>query len=125
MPLNNLADMITAIQNGTQAEKIQFATMVVNAQAFLDAKNQADAEAIKQAGIDVATTWWNSTIQPTLLWNNTQPLTEQRDNILIDYNNVKLLLNTETDQYRIYVIKQKLQQAEDKFKQIKQQLSGA
>ena len=119
-----LQEIIDAIQAGTTAEKIALAEKVEASAQFLSNQRQAEADAIRQAGLDAANTWWNNTIQPTLLWNNTQSLEEQRANILTDYNNVKLLLDTETDQYRIYLIKQKLKQAEDKFKQIKAALNG-
>jgi len=118
-----LQEIIDAINAGATAEKIALAEKVEASAQFLENQRQAEAQATWDAGIAAATTWWNSTIQPTLLWNNTQTLEDQRTNILIDYNNVKLLLNTETDQYRIYLIKQKLKQAEDKFKQIKAALA--
>jgi len=118
-----LQEIIDAINAGTTAEKIALAEKVEASAQFLENQRQAEADVIRQAGLDAANAWWNSTIQPTLLWNNTQTLEEQRTNILIDYNNVKLLLNTETDQYRLYVIRQKLEQAETKFKQIKAALA--
>jgi len=121
--LVTLQEIIDAIQAGTTAEKIALAEKVEASAQFLANQRQVEADAIRQVGLDAANAWWNNTIQPTLLWNNTQSLEEQRTNILTDYNNVKLLLNTETDQYRLYVIRQKLEQAETKFKQIKAALA--
>ncbi len=120
MPLNDLTDMTNAITAGTQDEKIAFAELIVQAQQFLDNQNATIAAAADAASMVIANDWWDTTIQPTLLWDNTQSLTDQRANILIDYNNVKLLLDTETDPFRIRVINTKLEQANTKFKQIKE-----
>ena len=112
--------MTNAITAGTQDEKIAFAELIVQAQQFLDNQNATIAAAADAASMVIANDWWDTTIQPTLLWDNTQSLTDQRANILIDYNNVKLLLDTETDPFRIRVINTKLEQANTKFKQIKE-----
>ena len=69
-----IQEIIDAIQAGTTAEKIVLAEKVEASAQFLANQRQAEADAIRQAGLDAANTWWNSTIQPTLTWNNTQPL---------------------------------------------------
>jgi len=119
MPLNNLQDIIDAIMGGTQAEKIAFAELIVQAQAFLDKRDSDAAAAQRAIDLGIVNDWWDATIKPTLVWNNSQSLIDQRVNILIDYNNVKLLLDTETDKFRLFVIREKLEQANEKFKQIK------
>jgi len=115
-------DLLADLQANAESRRKFVKDILRPALAFVEGEEKTQADTIRQAGLDAANTWWNSTIQPTLLWNNTQSLEEQRANILTDYNNIKLLLNTETDQYRLYVINQKLQQAETKFKQIKASL---
>ena len=117
--LQEITDAITA---GTNAEKIAFAELIVQADGFLKQQESDAAAAQRVIDIGIANDWWDNTIQPTLVWNNTQPLVDQRANILIDFNNVKLLLDTETDKYRRFVINQKLEQANTKFKQIKASL---
>jgi len=147
MPLNDLQDIIDAINNGTPAEQLAFknlivngmnaqdladiiisstrpqkeslATLVLEVENFLDDTNQTAIQAQLAADMAIANTWWDSTIEPTLLWNNTQSLTEQRDNIITDFNNIKPLLNTESDFHRRIVIKDKMKITEDKFKEVK------
>ena len=122
MPLNDLQDIIDAITAGTRAEKEAFADIVGKAIRFLEQTKAAEALAQRQIQIQLAQDWWDDTIKPTLVWNNTQSLIDQRANILIDYNMIKGLLDTETDLFRLRLIRQKLEQANDKFKQIKANL---
>ena len=109
MPLNNLQDIIDTIMLGTRQEKEDFADIVGKAIVFLEQTQNAAAQAQRAIDLGIANDWWNNTIKPTLVWDNTQTLTDQRVNILIDYNNIKLLLDTETDRFRLHVIKQKLE----------------
>jgi len=111
-------DLITDLQN-SDASKRKFVNIVRLATEFLENEERIAAQAIRDAAIAAANTWWNDIIKPTLVWRNSQTLIIQRENIIIDYNNVKPLLDTETDKARLFVIREKLEQANEKFKQIK------
>jgi len=114
-------DLITDLQ-GSDDSKRKFVNIVRLATQFLENEEGLALQAQRVIDMGIANDWWNNTIQPTLAWNNTQPLIDQRANILIDYNNVKLLLDTETDRFRRFVINEKLKLAEQKFIQIKASL---
>ena len=111
MPLNDLSDIIDAINTADQATQIQFAQMVANADVFLQNQLQAQAEAQQQANIDTATTWWTNNVIPQLF----NPITS-RSEALQNYNDIKNGIETQTDQWRLYVLRQKLEDAENNFK---------
>jgi len=71
---------------------------------------QAQAKVIDDAKIQTALTWWN-TIKPTI------PATRQE--ALDVYDFIKGLIETETDRFRLAVLRKKLDEANEKFKEIK------
>lgn len=86
------------------AERIRDATKL------LEQNETAEAKAIQDGKIQVAVDWWN-TVKPAI------PST--RDEALIAYNVIKELLKTETAHYRLAVLRIKLNEANDKFKEMK------
>lgn len=118
-------EFIDMITNATREEKEQIATMILQAEDFLNQTNQDAAEAQRVIDVGVAQAWFDSTVQPLIKWNNSQSLTEQRANILLDFELAKGLLETETDKYRRQILKTKLDQANTKFRQIKAAINGS
>ena len=114
-------DIITDLQS-SDASKRKWVNIIRQTDLFVENEENIAAAAQRAIDLGIANDWWDSTIKPTLVWNNTQSLIDQRATIIIDYNNVKLLLDTETDLFRLFVINQKLKQAEQKFIQIKASL---
>lgn len=117
-----IQEIIDAITTGTRAEKEVLAGMVLQAEAFLNNTNQTNAEAQRVIDVGVAQTWFDDIVQPLIKWSNSQSLLVQRANILLDYELAKSLLITETDPFRREILNAKLQQANNKFKQIKAEL---
>ena len=71
-------------------------------------RQQAKAE--NDAKIAVAQAWWDS-IKPAV--------PQTRDEALIAYRFIEGLLQTETDRFRLILLRQKLEQANEKFKERK------
>ena len=105
----------------TNADKIEIRDMMKNwiinnidkIMATIQAKNNADAAAakvIQDAKIQVAIDWWN-TVKPAM--------PQTRDEALTAYRLIEGLLNTETDSFRLVVLRNRLQLANEKFKEIK------
>ncbi len=79
----------------------------------IKAKESADtaaAKAINDAQIQVAVDWWN-TVKPVV--------PQTRDEALTAYRFIEGLLNTETDRFRLGLLREKLQLANEKFKERK------
>lgn len=110
---------LTQIKNWLENNIDQVKTFIRNH----DLLEQQNAQVKFDADKAVAQNWFTTTIRPTLTWNNTQTLDIQRVNILNDYNTVKNLLTTETDRFRLIVIREILEQANNRFKQIKRALN--
>ena len=73
----------------------------------------------------IAITWFDTNILPTLTWNNTQPLDIQRVNILVDFRTLENLLTTETDRFRLLIIKEQKDIVENTFIRIKEAINAA
>ena len=76
-------------------------------------KDEQVVQATHQTNIQLAKDWWE-TVKPTI------PTTRQE--ALDVYNFIKNLLKTETDRYRLQLLNKKLEQANEKFKEIKASL---
>ena len=65
-----IQEIIDGIEAGSRAQKEILAQKVVNAENFLHQteRNATDAQLVIDR--QLATDWWNTTIQPTLVWNN-------------------------------------------------------
>ena len=77
---------------------------------LLEQKEAQQQQLINQAKIQVAIDWWN-TVKPSI------PLT--RDEALTAYRFIEELLNSETDEFRLQLLRNKLQLANEKFKERK------
>lgn len=76
----------------------------------LEASELAAIQTQRDADIAIAMTWWN-TVKPSM------PTTRQE--ALDAFNFIKGLIETETDRFRLHVLKKKLEEANEKFKEIK------
>ena len=105
----------------TNADKIEIRDMMKNwiinnadkIMTTIQTKNNADtaaAKVIRDANIQVAVDWWN-TVKPAV------PTT--RDEALTAYRFIEGLLQTETDSLRLTLLRNKLEQANEKYKERK------
>jgi len=92
--------------NLTQADAIRIRDILKQ----LDESESTQANDIYKANKQVAMDWWN-TIKPT------KPTT--REEALSAYQLIEGLIQTETDDWRIRVLKEKLIEANEKFKERK------
>ena len=73
-------------------------------------KDAQQAQALFNANKQTALNWWD-TVKPAI------PTTRQQ--ALDAYNYIKNLLITQTDEFRKIILREKLEQANEKFKEIK------
>ena len=119
MAINNLQDIIDAINGGTKAEKEAFAQAVRDAEASLLSTEQAAAQATYNTNIATAQTWYNGTVVPLLVWDSKQTIDVQQTNKKLDYDTIDGFHKTETDPFRRKILSDELKQANEDFKQIK------
>ena len=76
----------------------------------LEQKEQQEALTQFNADLAVAQTWWD-TVKPAI------PTT--RDEAVTVFRQIEALLKTETDRFRLIILKQNLELANEKFKELK------
>ena len=84
----------------------------------LEKKENDDARKINDDKRAVLEAWWN-TIKPSGWTEDKEAIGSNRDEVLTAYRFIEGLLNTETDTYRLSFLRQKLQLANEKFKERK------
>lgn len=112
----DIADIITA---STREQKEAMAVLVRQAESFKADTDSTTAQAAHDAAVVVAQSWYDTVILPTLLWVNTDTLELQRENNLLDRATLQGLLGTETDEFRIIILRNELAANLAQFKAIK------
>jgi len=115
-----LQEIIDAIKAGTKVEKIEFAKIITKAQEFLDKQNSDYNEAQRAIDLEIVNIWWKDTIQPTIKWNNSQPIITQFRNLIDDVEMLEQL--SETDRFRKGIILKKIKMFTEQIKHIKTQI---
>jgi len=77
-----------------------------DAMNLLQQKEQQQVQALYDTNIQIALTWWN-TVKPTT------PTTRDEAKDAFDF--IEQLLKTETDRYRLIVLRKKLEEANQEF----------
>lgn len=115
----NAQDLADIITSSTRAQKEALAILIVQSQNFLNDTNNIDAQNANDASVAIAQSWYDSTVLPLLVWNSGQSLTIQRSNSLLDRATIQGFIGTETDGFRLFVLKQKFKDNLTQFKAIK------
>ena len=108
----NAQDLADIITSSTRAQKEALAVLVIQAENFLGETNKIAREAQEAIDVAAAQSWFDGLPQFA-----TTP--SDHDTMVSYFNNLISLINTETDRYRLRLLRKKIAEIPDKTSELK------